>query len=246
MIETKSKASVFEDVVRERRSVRIYDQNAEFDQNAVKRSLENAVLAPNSSNMQLWEFYRIKDKQTLQQLSKACLGQQAASTAHELVVFVARPDLWKKRQKVLLDEMKKVYEGRTDKKAKRAISYYTKLMPMLYGKSDRFGFSDLWKKAYIWFEGLKRPVVRQVGRHDVRITIHKSVSLAAMTFMYSMQAEGYNTCPMEGFDSKIVKNILGLPTAAEITMIIGCGPAAPEGIYSERFRVANEEVIFEI
>ncbi|MDX5476953.1 MAG: nitroreductase family protein, partial [Cyclobacteriaceae bacterium] len=95
------------------------------------------------------------------------------------------------------------------------------------------------------FVGFARPMVREVSETDVRISVHKSAALAAMTFMYAMKAEGCDTCPMEGFDSKRVKQLLNLPSGAEINMIIGCGKGLPEGIYGDRFRVPNEEVIFE-
>jgi nitroreductase len=64
-----------------------------------------------------------------------------------------------------------------------------------------------------------------------------------MTFMLAMKAAGYDTCPMEGFDSKRVSKLHNLPSGAEISMIIGCGKGLPEGIYGKRFRVSNEELI---
>jgi len=47
-----------------RRSVRKYLE-VELDEEKVKKCIRNATLAPNSSNMQLWEFYHITDKETL-------------------------------------------------------------------------------------------------------------------------------------------------------------------------------------
>ena len=35
--------------------------------------------------------------------------------------------------------------------------------------------------------------------------MHKTCALAAQTFMLAMSNEGYDTCPMEGFDSRRVK-----------------------------------------
>ena len=64
--------------------------------------------------------------------------------------------------------------------------------------------------------------------------------------MLSMKAEGYDTCPMEGFDEKRLKRFLKLPRKSEISMVIGLGVAAEGGIYSERFRFPHEEVIFEL
>lgn len=47
-----------EEVLNFRRSVRRYDKNKPIDPEKVKHCLELATLAPNSSNMQLWEFYQ--------------------------------------------------------------------------------------------------------------------------------------------------------------------------------------------
>ncbi len=46
---------------------------------------------------------------------------------------------------------------------------------------------------------------REVSPGDLRVIAHKSTALAAQNFMISMAALGYDTCPMEGLDSKRVK-----------------------------------------
>ena len=48
-----------DEVLNYRRSVRVYDKEKEIDTEKVKHCLELATLAPNSSDMQLWEFYHI-------------------------------------------------------------------------------------------------------------------------------------------------------------------------------------------
>ena len=50
----------FEEIVHYRRSVRHY-QNVEIDTEKVKHCIELATLSPNSSNMQLWEFYHVTE-----------------------------------------------------------------------------------------------------------------------------------------------------------------------------------------
>lgn len=241
----KKEAEIFDQLVQDRRSVRIYDEEAPFDHDAVQRSLERAVLAPNSSNMQLWEFYRVKSPEKLKTLAWMCMNQKAAKTARELVVVVARRDLWKKRQQALVKEMQRVYPDNSSKMAQRAMNYYKNLIPKYYW-SDWFDIWGFMKKCLYFFVGLKRPMVRHGNKADLRISVHKSAALAAQNFMMSMTAEGYDTCPMEGMDSLRVKRFLGLPRKAEVVMIIGCGPGTEDGIYSDRFRVPNNEVIFEV
>lgn len=241
----QKEAQVFDDIVNARRSIRIYDDKVPFDGDAVKRSLDRAVLAPNSSNLQLWEFYRVKTKEKKDELAKYCLGQNAAKTANELIVFVARKDKWKQHAEFVLNEAKKDFPEKLGKRHKLVVDYYTKIIPTLYF-SDPIDITGGLKTIVSTVGGAFQPIPREVTATDVRIVVHKSVALAAQTFMLSMQAEGYDTCPMEGFDSRRVKKFLGLPRAAEITMIVSVGTAKPDGIYGKRIRLPKEEVIFEI
>jgi nitroreductase len=239
-----SKALVFNQIVEERRSVRKFDTNFKFDHEAVTRSIERAILSANSSNMQLWEFYRVKSEKALADLAPICLGQNAAKTANELVVFVARPDLWKDRQLKLINHFMTFMPDKEDLKAKLTYRYYEQWIPELYNVKIPL-IHDLKMKALI-LKNKNNPFMRDILTRDVPIITHKSVSLAAQTFMLSMKAEGFDSCPMEGIDSVRLKEYLNLPKAAEISMVIGVGKGLPEGVYGERFRIPNEDVIFEL
>ena len=231
--------------IKYRRSVRKY-LNTDLDEEKVRYCIKNATLAPNSSNMQLWEFYHITNKDVLNRLSKACFDQNAAKTAVNMVVFVTRRDKWKIRAKQNLDFLEAMFNKQEkegiDVARRRKVSrrYYNKLMPTIY--TDFFGIIGVYKKILSFFIGLFRPIYREVMFSDLRVITHKSVALAAENFMLSMAEIGYDTCPMEGSDTTRVKKILKLPRKAEINMIIGCGIRADNGIYSERFRVPFEEV----
>ena len=91
-----------------RRSVRKY-LDIQLDEEKVKNCIKNATLAPNSSNMQFWEFYHVTDNKTLKKLSKACFDQNAAKTAVNMVVFVTRRDKWKIRAKQNLDFLENMF-----------------------------------------------------------------------------------------------------------------------------------------
>ena len=234
----------FEEIVINRRSVRVYHPT-DYNPAAVTKSLELAILAPNSSNMQLWEFYRISSAEMKTQVAEACLSQNAAKTAQEFVVIVVRPDLWKSRAQANANHLQK--DEKSNKKNFTGLSrldYYQKIMPLLYN-NDRLGIRGLFKKIFVTLKGISKPMVREVTGADMRVVVHKSAALAAQTFMLSMVAEDHDTCPMEGFDSKRMKKILNLPSRAEINMVISCGKRMPEGIYGERFRIPLDEVVFQ-
>ena len=231
-----------------RRSVRIY-KDEPIDTEKVKQCLVNASLAPTSSNLQLWEFYHITDKEMLAKLAAACLGQNAARTAQQLVVVVTRQDLWRERAKDNIDFLEETYNkpNLTDSEKKRkkmATDYYGKLIPTLY--TDFLGILGIIKYLVFQLVGLFRPIYRETRASDMRIIAHKSAGLAAENFMVSMAAIGYDTCPMEGSDTLRVRQLLNLPSGAEINMVISCGIRDDKGIYGPRFRVPFEEVYHRI
>jgi nitroreductase len=234
----------FQEIIDRRRSNRKFDPLVDVPDDVIKRSLERAILSPNSSNMQLWEFYWIKNKEEREKYTALCLGQSAAKTAKQIVVFVTRKDLWPQRAKWNYNRLKDAIVGEPNKLEKRGLDYYGKLMPLAY-RSDFFGIFALIRRSMSFFMGLTKPFIRFGGKADQRITVHKSCALAAQTFMLSIAAEGFESCPMEGFDKVRVKKQLNLPRGAEINMIIGIGKGTNEGIWGPRFRIPYEEVVFE-
>lgn len=235
-----------EEVLNFRRSVRVFDKNKPLDPVKVKHCLELAALAPNSSNMQLWEFYQVTEPELMAKISKACLGQSATATASEIVVFVTRQDLYRQRARFVLDfEKGNIRRNSPQERQKKRIRdrelYYGKVMPFLYARF--FGILGLFRVLLTKVIGLFRPIVREVSESDMRVVVHKSCALAAQTFMIAMANEGYDTCPLEGFDSKQIKKLLKLPCGAEVNMVIPCGIRdGNKGIWGERGRVPFDEV----
>lgn len=238
-------AEAFDTIVNARRSIRKYDRKEPYDKSIVERSLQRAILSPNSSNMQLWEFYRVISDDKRKELAHYCLDQMPAKTARELVVFVARPDKYKQgiAHNLALVNAPDNTE-KESRKAKRRM-YYSKMMPAFYAFDFLFIFSLL-KKLFVTITGLSRPSIREVTSIDKKVTIHKSVGLAAETFMLSVKAEGYDTCPMEGVDSKRIKKMLGLPRRAQINMVISVGKSAKGGVFYPRIRYPYDEVVKEL
>ena len=229
------------EAIKYRRSVRVFDDK-NIDSKKVKDCLINATLAANSSNLQLWEFIHVEDKKILKELSKACFNQNAAKTAKQLVVIVVRKDLWSERAKWNIKEIKDQSNKNdiTIKRLNQATGYYNKIIPTLY--FDFFGLLGFFKSLIFQGIGLFRPTMRQVTSTDTRIVAHKSAALAAQNFMISMAGIGYDTCPMEGSDTLLVKKILKLNRKAEISMVIGCGLRTEKGIYGEQLRVPFNQV----
>ena len=146
----------FEEIIQYRRSVRNY-KAIPIDSEKVKRCIELATFAPNSSNMQLWEFYHISNPEILQQISIACLSQESATTAQQMVVFVTRQDLYSKRAKKMMAlETQNIHKNSPIEKQAKRINrwkmYYGKVMPFLYVRF--FGIIGLMRKLAVNIVGL--------------------------------------------------------------------------------------------
>lgn len=238
------KADVFDQIVKDRRAMRVYDPEIKMPESVVSNSLKRAILSPSSSNMMLYEFYRITKPDDLKQLAFFCMDQSTAKTAHEMVVVVVRGDKFRSRAQFNHKTLQPLLKNDNPKRWRIVNKYYAQIMPMYY-ETGYFGLWGWIKKGLQWQRGWSKPVVRQTGNSDIRTVLHKSAALAAQTFMLSVKAEGFDSCPMEGVDSLRIKKWLNLPKRTEINMVISVGPGqTTSGIYNPRIRVDADEIIF--
>lgn len=224
----------FSEVVQKRRSVRKYSEGQVPD-NVVERALTEALLAPNTSNIQPWEFYWVKTPETHHKLVEACYGQSAAKTADQLIVAVANLSTWKRNAKMLSEILRK-QEGLP----KGVADYYDKLIPSIYtqGPLSVLGFV---KRVVFWFVGWFRPVPRTPHSYtELRESLVKTVALGCQNFILSITNQGYGCCPMEGFDENRVRRALNLHRHQRVVMIISIGEAATDGIWGEQVRLDRE------
>jgi nitroreductase len=231
----------FDKIVRSRRSVRVYDETP-VPETVMNQVLEWSLLAPNSSNLQCWEFIWVRDPEKKKQLAKFCFNQPAARTARELVVIVARPTWWRKNAKLMIEEFNR-QEAQGQEVPKAARHYYEKLVPYVYAQGPMSLFGWL-KKLLIFFVGLFQLIPRQPTSHEqLKKWAVKSSALASQNFMLGMSAHGFDTCPMEGFDECRVKKLLGIGRKDEITMVISVGKRAASGVYGPRIRFPKEKFL---
>jgi len=224
-------------LVNSRRSVRVFT-NDKVNHNDLKECIELALLAPTSSNLQCWEFYWVKDDAKKEKIKHYCLDQSAASTAQEFIVCIARLDTWKKNKDAILKFLKS-----SKSSPGSATKYYEKIVPLVYSQGV-FGIMGLIKKLFIFFIGMFKVIPREPFSYsDMRVWAHKTTALACENLMLALRAYGYDSCPMEGMDSKRIKNLLSLPKRAEVCMVISIGKRAPNGVYGKRFRLNSDKFI---
>ncbi len=227
----------FDKIIQNRRSVRFYTDE-KIPAEVVEKVLSWGLLAPNSSNLQPWEFYWVKDSAKKAELVTALLSQPAARTAQELIVAVAKRKTWKKVRQEMLAQMKA-----TPDVPKAAKDYYAKIVPLAYTLGP-LGIVGLFKKVAVTLAGIVRPVPREPCTDaDMRVWAAKSTALACENIMLGFSAFGFDTCPMEGYDSARVKKILDLHRGDEVVMVIGAGKRDAKGVYGPRIRMDSKQFI---
>jgi nitroreductase len=231
----------FKKVVSSRRSVRVFTPERIPDE-IVQECLDLALLAPNSSNLQPWEFFWVESEDKKNLLKEYCLNQPAAKTASTLIVCVARPDRWPLGKKINLD-----YFSKQTEIPKSVKDYYEKLVPAVYGTNGPFQVFGPIKNLISNFVGMFRILPRgPFGKYGNLIWAHKTTALACENLMLAFRAAGYHSCPMEGFDQVRVKKLLGLPRGASVSMVISAGRSANSGVYAPRIRGSKDLFIHKI
>ncbi len=229
----------FSEVVQKRRSVRKFLKEP-VPESVIRKALSEAFAAPNSSNMQPWEFYWVRDAKKKAELVKACYSQPAAATAAELLVAVARRDTWRRNRSLMLEALSKL-----ERAPRSAVQYYEKIVPMVYSQGP-FGIKGRIVGLAMFFTGFFRPVPRGWGIAELEQVVVKTTALACENFMLSITNQGYASCPMEGLDEHRVKKILGLGCRARVVMGLAVGRGDPTGVYGPRIRFDEKLFVHEI
>lgn len=226
----------FRQVVESRRSVRKFTDR-KIPKDVLDACLDLALLAPSSCNLQPWEFHVVQSPEKKQKLVEACMSQNAATTAAELIVVVARTQNWPEIAKLNIDQWPQ------EKIPKHWKDFYTKGVTFTYWQGPLHSIGAI-KKAVTNVAGLFRPMPRgPFTKSDMRVWAIKSVALAAENLMLAFRAYGFDSCPMEGMDEKRVRKLLNLPRDAEVVMVVGAGERAKDGVYFPRVKFDRKNFV---
>jgi nitroreductase len=227
------------EAIRTRRSIRRFTEKPvpEVD---IRAAIEAAILAPNSSNTQTWDFFWVRSAEKKSRLIEACLSQSAARTAAELIVVSANPKNWQRSRPLLIEWVKRVGAP------KPVVQYYETLIPLMYrwGFLNIFGVSKMLTMSIV---GVFRPVPRGPNtKRDMQEVAIKSAALAAQNLVLALTAKGHQTCMMEGFDESRVRRLLKISRQNRIVMVIAVGEPQVKGTWGPQFRLPVESVLHEV
>ena len=231
--------STFHDIVDTRRSVRDYLPDA-VPQEVLDRCLDAALKAPSSSNLQHWEFLIIRNPAVRAQVNHVCLDQKLLESAPLLIAVVTHTRTWKRNSRFILDTLEA--RGILRKSQTR---YWGRLVPWLY-RQGPLGVFGIMKRVVSRLLSIFRPTHNLLSKADLRVMAHKSTALAAATLMLALRAEGYDSCPMEGFDPWRAKKVLKLRPGAEVCMFLTVGKRGDKAIWWDRILMPREWMVREL
>lgn len=232
-------AAAFHQVADSRRSIREFLPDA-LPREVLDRCLDSALKAPSASNLQPWEFVVIRSPEARAQADRVCLDQKLLRSAPLLIAVITQTGTWKRNSRFILDTLQS--RGILRRSQER---YWGRLIPWMY-RQDPFGLFGALKHAASRIISLFRPVPSFCSRSDLRAMTHKSAALAAATFMLALRAEGYDSCPIEGFDPWRARKVLGLREGAEVCMFLAVGKRTAQAVWWDRILLPRDWTVREL
>ncbi len=228
----------FCNVVESRRSVRRFTDTPIPDA-VINDCLRLAMLAPNSSNLQPWEFYVIDSVDKKQAAIRNCMNQNAAKSAARLIAVVARTDTWHDNAKQLLREFP------IQPVPKKVKDYYNKVVPLEFLRGPMNVMTAAKWGATQAIRRFKGPIKSPYYTFDdVKNWATNNTVLAAQNLMLALRAYGFDSCAMGGFDEPAMKDLLNLGEDHHIVMMIAAGERADNGVYHDQFRITSRQFVY--
>jgi nitroreductase len=220
----------FQALNRHRRAIRKFNTKP-ISEKDIRELLAEAMLAPSSGNLQPYQLHWIRSATLKADIAKACHGQQAASTAAEIIVISASAAIAKKTA----TEQLAYVEGSVSLEPKSK-AYYRKQLGM-FNKVLSIGASALWMPL-IYIATLIRPSLSllPIGNIGSRNWAARNAIFAAHTIMLAAASKSIDSCPMEGFSTTKITKLLNLPRGTVIPIVIALGYRASDARIEKQWR----------
>lgn len=205
----------FEALAKTRRSTRHFLGDP-IPEGILERLLECARWAPSGYNLQPLHVITVTDKALKERLAYASMDQAQVREAPVVTVFCGDLKVHRSNFEEMVAMEKEAGCISEEYEAK-----LRKFVPLAFEKGP-VGLNWLWKKTLPPFMRCFTRIPDLPAVHTKR-WLSKQVSLAAMNFMLAAHSAGLATVPMEGFDERRVRGVVGLPKSIFPVMIIPVG-----------------------
>jgi nitroreductase len=234
---TQPNWAAFQVLNRYRRAIRKFN-GTPIPEVDIQELLTEAMLAPSSGNLQPYQLHWVRDANLKAEIAKACHGQQAASTAAEIIVISASAAIGKQ---TVVQQL--AYVEASDSLESKSKAYYRKQLNM-FNKILGIGASAFWMPL-IYIASLIRPSLSllPIGSIGSRNWAARNAIFAAQTIMLAASSKEIDSCPMEGFSAQEVAKLLDLPRGTVIPIVIALGYRANDARVETRWRRELSDVL---
>lgn len=208
-------ASALTSLVRSRRAMRHFTDSPVTD-DAVDRLVESIRWAPSGYNLQPVRVILVRARERRTALRRACLGQAQVEEAPLVFVLCGDRDGWRQVLPHMLAQ-----ERSAGAMSDAYAAFLRRIVPLAFDRGPLGVLAPL-KRLVEVLGRLVRPVPDFPACHG-DAWLSRQVALAAMNLMLAAEADGLHSCPMEGFDPRRVRRVLGLPRGIRPVMIVPVG-----------------------
>jgi len=185
------------EVVKERRATPSFE-DVPIHSADLEKIVRAGLEAPSGYNTQPWRFVVVRDREQKKKLRQAAFGQPKVEEASVVIVACGDPQGWKDGD---LEELLRLakhhgYGGDAEHQAVR-----NGVTGFLGGTPSTVG--GLAPSIDVW--------------------INRQVMIAYTTMMWTAEALGYDTAPMEGFLEDKVKELLKIPARVRVVALLCVG-----------------------
>ncbi|WP_159886093.1 nitroreductase family protein [Paenibacillus puerhi] len=122
-------SALFADVIRERRSVRVYDKSVRLSHEEIKELLKEATLAPSSTNAQPWRFLVIETEELKAKLLPIAYNQSQVTEAAAVIAVLGDMEGYKQLGDIIGESVKRGYMAEDTAKSyvERVVNMYASL-----------------------------------------------------------------------------------------------------------------------
>ena len=231
-------AAIFEKIVLNRKAIKSFIPDKPVPPEVLSHILGLTQRAPSGYNLQPWVAVVVSDPEKRKALYTASLSQQKILEAPITVVFAANLNALANQSKVI--SMGVQNGTMTEKEAQQ-----------MYQKTTAYlGTGPLCLFQLAKFIGgsvisMFRPMI--VPPINMKAHVWKHTMLPVQTFMFAASSHGLDTCPMEGFDERRVREIVGLPSNFSVPVIVSLGYASDHPINHkpQSLRIPPEDQYFD-
>jgi nitroreductase len=218
----------FESLAKSRRAIRHFKPDP-VPAELLDRLIDIARWAPSGYNLQPTHFVLVTDAAIKSALVPACLKQRQIKEAPAVIVITGDRRIMQNNFADVLAMEKSA--GCIDDAYEKVLR---KFVPLAFSHKPA-GLGWL-VKTTLPALGLFTPMP-SIPAVFQRYWLTKQTMLAAMTLMLAASAAGLSTLPMEGFDERRVRKVLGIPRSQIVPIVIAIGHAIEKDLKKTRLPI---------